>query len=301
MTKKLEESEGSRTVAGLVGAAPPRGAIKGTIFSIRAVFAHRELLWLLVRRDVKARYKDSRLGVAWSLIRPLATFAIYYVAIGKFLGAERAIPDFAIFIFIGLTAWGLFSEIISAATVSIVINAGLIKKVYIPREIFPISVVGSVGFNFLVQFAILVLATIVFGRAPWGPDLLFLPAALAALVIMSFAVGLLLSAVTVYLRDMQHLVEVFLLVLFWSSPIVYSYEFVHKTLQGGWVEQLYLANPFTPIVLGFQRAMWTAGSSQAWPPDLGLRLAIVGVGGIVLLGIAQRIFAKLEGRFAQEL
>ena len=285
----------------LVSAAPPRGAIRGTIFSVKAIVAHRELLGLLVRREIKARYKDSVLGLLWSLLRPLTMLLIYYIAIGKFLGAERSIPEFAIFIFTGLTAWGLFSEIISLSTNSIVSNAGLIKKVYVPREIFPLSTVGSAGFNFLTQFAILIVATIVLGQAPLTVSLLILPLALAVLLLVSFSIGLLLSALNVYLRDVQHLVEVLLLLLFWASPIVYSYEFVHKVLQGGWLEQLYLANPFTPIVLGFQKAVWLGGSDQLWPPNLELRLVVVGLLSVLLLWVSHRVFAKLEGNFAQEL
>ncbi|WP_279586851.1 ABC transporter permease [Diaminobutyricimonas sp. TR449] len=265
------------------------------------MFGHRELLGLLVRREIKARYKDSSLGLAWSLLRPLTLLVIYYVAIGKFLGAERSIPEFAIFIFTGLTAWGLFSEIISASTTSIVSNSGLIKKVYVPREIFPLAAVGSAGFNFLVQFAILVLATLALGQLPLHRDLLLLPLALVVLVLVSFSVGLLLSALNVYLRDIQHLVEVLLLVLFWASPIVYSYEFVHTALQGNWLEQVYLANPFTIIVLAFQKSMWIAGSEQLWPDFLELRLVITGLISLVVLWVAQRVFARLEGNFAQEL
>lgn len=285
----------------LTSAAPPKGAIRGMVFSVKAIVAHRELLTLLVRREIKARYKDSSLGIAWSLLRPLTMLLIYYVAIGKFLGAERSIPEFAIFIFTGLTAWGLFSEIISSSTVSIVANAALIKKVYIPREIFPLSAVGSAGFNFLTQFVILIAATIVLVQPPLAPNLFLLPLALAVLLLVGFSIGLLLSALNVYLRDVQHLVEVLLLLLFWASPIVYSYEFVHNVLKGGWLEQLYLANPFSLIVLGFQKAIWVAGSDQLWPPNLELRLVIVGLLSVLMLWAAQRVFARLEGNFAQEL
>ncbi|MHB1172989.1 MAG: ABC transporter permease, partial [Lacisediminihabitans sp.] len=117
--------------APLVTAGPPRGWIIGTSYSIRAIWGHRELLGLLVRREIKARYKDSSLGLIWSLLRPLTQLLIYYVAIGKFLNAERSVPDFAIFVFTGLTIWTLFAEVLSGATTSIVANSGLIKKVYL--------------------------------------------------------------------------------------------------------------------------------------------------------------------------
>ena len=128
---------------------------RGTWMSLVEVFDHRELLGRLVSREVRAKYKNSSLGIVWSLMRPLAQLLIYYVAIGQFLGAARSIPDFAIFVFTGLTAWALYSEIVTAGTNSIVNNSGLVKKVYVPREIFPLAAVGASIFNFVVQFAIL--------------------------------------------------------------------------------------------------------------------------------------------------
>ena len=119
----------------LVPAGPVNGVVSGTADSIRGVWRYRELLDLLVRRELKSRYKDSALGFLWSLIRPLTQLLVYYIAIGKFLGAERSIPDFAIYIFTGLTAWALFSEIVSAGTGSIVANGGLVKRSpVLPRE-----------------------------------------------------------------------------------------------------------------------------------------------------------------------
>ncbi|MHB1173123.1 MAG: ABC transporter permease, partial [Lacisediminihabitans sp.] len=159
----------------------------------------------------------------------------------------------------------------------------------------------SALFNFAVQFAILLIATIALGRAPLHMDLFYLPLALAVVLLFSFAFGLLLSAINVYLRDFQHLVEVLLLVLFWASPIVYSYTLVHKALNGNWLEQIYLWNPMTVVVMGFQKAMWISGANETWPPDLPLRLVIVGIMSVGLLWVSQRVFARLEGNFAQEL
>lgn len=287
----------------LASAGPDKGAIRGLAYSVKAILDHRELLGLLVNREIKARYKDSSLGFLWSLLRPLTQLLIYYVAIGKFLGAERSVPEFAIFVFTGLTAWGLFSEILASSTSSIVSNSGLIKKVYIPREIFPLAAVGSAGFNFLVQLIILLGATVVLGSPPVTPNLIFLPLSLAVLLVFAFSLGLLLSALNVYLRDIQHLVEVLLLVLFWASPITYSFTFVHRALNGNWVEQLYLANPVTLIVMGFQKAIWVAGAESQTlnPGELAIRLGIAGFLSLILLWIAQRVFARLEGNFAQEM
>ncbi|MRG60552.1 ABC transporter permease [Agromyces sp. CFH 90414] len=277
---------------------------RGTWASLTEVFGRRELLGRLISREISAKYKNSSLGVVWSLMRPLAQLVIYFVAIGQFLGAARSIPEFAIFVFTGLTAWSLYSEIISAGTTSIVANGGLVKKVYLPREIFPLAAVGAALFNFVIQFGILVLATAVLGQFPWHADLGYLPLSIAIILVYATAIALVLSALNVYLRDVQHLVEILLLILFWASPIVYSAGFVHEAIGGTWIEQLYLANPITLAVLGMQKAMWLAGTTdpeQYWPPNLALDMGIALIVGIVLLWIGQRIFSRLQSNFAQEL
>jgi ABC-2 type transport system permease protein len=277
----------------------------GTWSSIADIWSQRELLGLLVRRELKSRYKDSSLGIVWSLIRPLAQLLIYYFAIGQVLGAARNIPSFAVFVFTGLITWTLFTDIISSGTTSIVNNSGLVKKVYLPREIFPLSSVGSALFNFAVQLIILIGATLVLGQAPWNANLLYAPLSLAVIIIFATALSLLLSAVNVYLRDIQHLVEVAVLILFWASPIVYSFGFIDQKLHGNWLEQIYLANPITLAVLGMQRAFWVAGTTTStltnWPADLAPRLWVALAISIVLLWLCQRIFSKLQGNFAQEL
>ncbi|MDN4598394.1 ABC transporter permease [Leifsonia virtsii] len=284
-----------------------QGFFRGSGRSLADVWAHRELLWLLVKREIKARYKDSSLGLVWSLARPLIQLLIYYFAIGQILGAARNTPDFAIFVFTGLTTWGLFSEIVSGSTGSILGNGGLVKKVYLPREIFPLSTVGGAMFNFLVQLVVLLLAIVVLAHFPFGVNLLLAPLSVVMLVVFATAVGLVLSAINVYLRDTQHFVEIALLVLFWASPIVYPFTFVNQALHGNWLEQLYLANPVTIAIIGMQKALWAGGlegtgaTAQVWPSDLALRLVIMLVISTILLWISQRVFSRLQGNFAQEI
>jgi len=270
--------------------------------TVREIWRRRELVGLLVRRELRARYKGSSLGIVWSLIKPLVQLLVYYLAIGQILGAARSIPSFAIFVFIGLTTWTLATEIITSGTRSIVDNAGLVKKVTLPREIFPLAAVGSALVNLGIQFIVLLAAMIAIGQFPLSWGALWLFPSLLLIVTFSSAIGLLLSAVNVYLRDIQHLVEVVLIVAFWTSPIVYAYSFV-STLQLGWLLQVYLLNPITLGVLGMQRALWVAGAGVpgAFPPHLGQRILIAFVISAVLLWVSHRIFQKLQGNFAQEL
>ncbi len=281
-------------------AGPRPGFFAGTVQSVRDILAQRELLDMLIRRELKARYKDSSLGFLWSLLKPLALLLIYYVAIGKFLGAARDIPDFAVFIYTGLTAWTLFSEIITGGTSTIVTNAGLIKKVYLPREVFPLSVVGSAMFNFAIQLVILVGATVAVGAIPTGGRWIYFVLALAVLVVFATAWAFLLSAVNVYLRDVQYLVEIALMILFWASPIVYSWGLTVGKIPG-WAETLYLANPMTLVILGFQETFWVSGDGQLRPENMAGRLGLTLVVSIAFLWLCQRLFARLQANFAQEL
>lgn len=282
-----------------------QGFFRGTGRSIAEIWARRELLTLLVRRELKARYKDSSLGVLWSLVRPLTQLLIYYFAVGQILGVAKAVPDFAIFVFVGLTGWTLFIEIVGNGTKSIINNSGLVKKVYLPREIFPLASVGGALFSFAMQFLILITATLVLQRFPLTPDLGYALLGVVLIIVFGTALGILLAGLTVYLRDLEHLVEVILAVLFWASPIVYSYSFVSQAISGTWLEQLYLANPATVAILGMQKGLWLAGSlaegGVVWPPDLAVRMWIALGVSLILLWISQRIFARLQGNFAQEM
>lgn len=302
MTTLEPEARSARLAADAWHTSTPTvGLFRGAGRSLREVIGQRELLNLLVRRELKSRYKDSALGFLWSLIRPLSVLIVYYVAIGKFLGAERAIPQFAIYIFTGLTAWQLFQEIVTSGTASIVGNAGLVRKVYLPREVFPLSTVGSALFNSLTQLVILAAAVLLTRQVPTGSRLLYVPLSLAVLVAFATALGLALSAVNVYLRDVQYLVEISMTVFFWLSPVVYSWELVSNAVHDSWIETVYLYNPVTLAVLGMQRALWVAGTGEPVPDHLGTRLVIALGVGLVVLFLGQRLFARLEGNFAQEL
>lgn len=289
-------------------AGPRPGLIRGTVQSLRDIVDQRELMGLLVRRELKARYKDSVLGFFWSLARPLAMLLVYYIAIGKFLNAEYVpgrnpggIPAFAIFIFTGLTAWQLFADIVVGGTGSIVGNSGLIKKVYLPREVFPLSVIGAALFNFAIQLCVLTVATVALRQFPTGTRWLYFLLAVLTTIVFAAALALLLSAVNVYLRDVQYLVEILIMIFFWASPIIYSWKFVSDKLGGTIWETIYLANPMTQVVLGFQRTFWVAGDGQPYPDNLAGRLGITLGVSVILLWISQRVFSRLQANFAQEL
>lgn len=273
--------------------------------AVREIIEERHLLGLLVRRDIKARYKDSALGLLWTLINPLVQLIVYYAVMGQILGAARGIEDFAIYIFSGLTIYALFSEVLSGSTASIVANAGLVKKIYVPREVYPLAAVGAGSFTFLVQVGVLVGATLVLARPPLAIDILYFFPSVLVVLIFGTAFGLLLAALNVYLRDVQYLTGIVLMLALWAAPIVYGWTMVQEVFQRfgwpNWLLEVYTNNPLTLAVLGFHKAFWISGSASDYPEGLGLRMVVAILVGLVLLWVCQRVFARLQGNFAQEL
>lgn len=267
------------------------------------LWSRKDLLRLLIDREIRAKYKGSAFGILWSLAKPLTQLLIYFIAIGQILGAARSIPGFAVFVFVGLTAWSLFSEIVSQSSTAIISNGGIIKKVNVPRELFPLSVVGTSFFNFLIQVSILGLAVLIVGAFPNPADFWILFPAITIIMLFSTGLAYLVSAINVYVRDLQHLIDVAIAVLFWLSPMVYSFKLVKQGLQIPWLIDIYLANPMTVAVLGFQRALWAEGQNDNanFPDHLMIRMAIMIVVGIVFVGISQVVFRRLQNNFAQEI
>jgi ABC-2 type transport system permease protein len=284
---------------------PEKRGVGALWLQIRDIARHRQLLWLLTRRDLQVRYRGSVLGFLWTLIKPLILLATYYVILGQVLGAAKGITNFGIYVFSGLTIYMLFSESLGAAAGSIVGNGGLVKKIYVPREIFPLAAVGGAIFMFAMQLVVLVGAVVLFQQWPDPSGLLFLLPAIALILVYVVAVGLLLSAMNVYLRDVQYITEILLTLMMWGSPIVYSWQMVKGLLVRfnlpDWLLEVYTNNPLTLAVLGFHRALWSGGSPADYPPDLAVRMAIAGLVGVVFLGAAHWAFQRMQGNLAQEL
>lgn len=284
----------------LVG--PPTGRFSG-FRALGEVWRSRRLLAMFVKRDIKAKYKDSVFGIFWTLIRPLVQLLVFYLVIGKFLGAERGIPLFAVYIFTGLTAWGLFSEIITSGTASIVGSSGIVKKIYLPRELFPLSAVGVALFNFVIQLLILVVAALLLRPGLDVANLTYFVPSVLLLILFGSGTAIALSALNVQLRDIQYLVEVALMILMWASPIMYGWSMAASTLQNPITLGLYTANPVTLAVLGFQVAFWDSPNTPAgmFPDNLMPMLWIAVFASIVYFLICQRIFARYQGSFAQAI
>lgn len=297
------ESSTSQGALYLVNA--PSSFFSGFRSSMVEIWQFRELLGNLLRKELKIRYRDSILGFLWSVQLPLVQLLVYWLVVGQFL-AGGAVPYYGIFMFAGLAVFTLFSETLTSATASIVGNAGLIKKVYFPRELVPLAAVGASVVNFGIQFGVLATATVIASliSGVW-PDLSLIGLPIlgfVTLVIFATAVGLILSAVNVYLRDVQHMVAVVTMLWFWLTPVLYSAHQVATSVPR-FVYEVYLLNPVAPVVLSFQKFFWPQGAGTVYDfsDHLGLRMLGSLAFSLVLLWIAHRVFSRVQGNFAQEL
>ncbi len=267
---------------------------------VRDIFRYRELLVNLVRKDLKVRYKSSVLGFLWSLLNPAMLLLVYYFVFSVLLGS--GIARFPIYLLSGLLVWNLFNVGFISATGSVVASAGIVNKVWFPREVLPLSAIGAALVHFFLQGIVMIVTLLAFQHPVSWAYLPLLPFALFALLLFVAAVSILMSALNVYLRDVQHLVEILLLPWFFCSPIVYSYDLIADKM--GRFSALYLVNPVTPVVLVFQRAIYGDFSEivHQFPYWWYVRnIAIVTVVSSLLLAFSLTVFRRLEGNFTEEL
>lgn len=265
---------------------------------------------------MKVKYKSSVLGALWSMLNPVLYLAVFTLVFSVVL--RNDIRDFPVYLLSGLLAWNLFSTSLSLASRSVVDNANLVTKVYFPREILPLSSVGTALVDFGLQALVLVAFMVTSGYDFTRIDLLLLPLSMFALLAFTSALGLWVAGLNVRYRDTQHLLNLSLLAWFWVTPIVYPSGFVYTELSsreflGIRLFDLYLANPMASVVMGFQRALYGTVSYPVEggrevivlaPVSLGWLALLIGgvaVGSLLLLFLAWRTFFHLSGDFAEEL
>ena len=289
----------------------PAGRTSGVFKDIKDLLGTRELLGALLGRELAGQYKGSFLGLGWTLIRPLVMLFIYAIVVGQFLGAARSVEQFAIFIFVGLIFWNLISSSISSGSTSMTVNGALLKKVWFPREVLPLTSFVVSAVNFIVQFGVLILAFLLFNSWPQIGNLLYLIPIFLIVFPVAFGMSLIFSVLNVRFRDTQFIVEVGLILGFWLSPILYPWTFAHQFLAGlpfgAFWQQLYLLNPFGLVVMAAQQALWPPMGTEAgkayqfFDSPFATRLWLSVLASWVFLYIAQRIFARMAGTVVVDL
>ena len=253
----------------------------------KELFQYRELLKTNVKKDIRGKYKASFLGVLWSFINPLLQVLVYAIVFPYIMRVQT--DNYLIFLICGIIPWTWFTNSITNGTTCITNNANLIKKVYFPREILPISIVTSGLINFLISCIIIVLF-VLFGGVGLSWHLIFLPLIVIVQYIISLSLVFLLSAFNVYVKDVEYMVVFLLNLFFYATPILYSTE-----MFSGWFMWIFKLNPLAHIINAYRDIFYVHQVPQI------LSLLMLLVGGLILLILCYLVFKKLEKRFAEEV
>lgn len=218
--------------------------------SFKELILYKDLFYTLAWREFRVRYAQTFLGFAWAFLQPLATLAIFFFVFGKAIKVDTGSIPYPVFALTGLTAWAYFSFVVSNAGKSIISESAMIKKIYFPRLVIPLSkaLVGVI--DFLISFLLLIIAMIYF-QVPITTNILWLPLFLILITLVSLGVGIWISALSIRFRDVQHIIPFFIQIGLYATPVAYSANLIQKKYQIIY----YLLNPLAGVIEGFRWCM----------------------------------------------
>ena len=257
----------------------------GVQLNLGDLWAYRELLYFLMWRDIKVRYKQTLMGVSWVIIQPLLTMVIFTLVFTRFVKLDEGNIPYPLFAYAGLLLWTFFSVSVTSGTHSLISNTSLVTKVYFPRAFIPAAAVGAGLVDFSVG-AVPLAALAIYYRVhvTWG--LLLLPVFVLLGAMLALSVGMIASALTVRYRDLRHALPFLLQLWMFASPVLYPVHLVGP--QWRWA---FAANPMTGVLEGFRAAL--TGTPFDWP-----LVAVPAAAAPVLVCAAYYVFRRLEDTFA---
>lgn len=253
----------------------------------KELYQYRELLKSNIKKEIRGKYKGSFLGVLWSFVNPLLSVLIYAIVFPFILRDSQ--PNYVTFLVIGVLPWSFFTTVVNQGTTSIIYNGGIIKKVYFPREILPISIVTSGVINFLISCLIIFIFLIASGIG-FSLYILWLPVIIIIQYLLLLGIIFITGAVNVYVRDSEYIITFFVNMLFYATPILYNPTLFPEKFR--WILHL---NPLSTIITSYRDIFFYKHS-----PNL-FALLLVGLFSIFTTLIGYAIFQKLKKGFAEEL
>lgn len=255
------------------------------VFNLRELWNYRDLLYILVERDLKIRYKQTIIGAAWAVLQPLITMVIFAFFFGKISGVPSDGLPYPIFAYAGLLPWTFFSNAVTNSGNSLVMNSSLITKVYFPRMIVPIATVIASFLDFIIASVFLILMMIYYDIGI-SPNLLMLPVVISLIIVLAVGIGLWTAALNVKYRDVRFALPFVIQIGLFITPIIYPLSSVPDDWH--WVMSL---NPLTGFIEAFRDACF--GHPFDWM-NLGISTAVT----LIILFFTMRIFRKMERSFA---
>lgn len=250
------------------------------------LWEYRELLYFLIWRDLKVRYRQTVLGASWAVLQPFMTMAVFTLFFGLVAGLPSDGVPYPLFAYTALVPWTFFAQGVALSSNSLVANQALIRKVYFPRLVIPIATVASIVVDFAIAFAAL-LAMMAYYGAPIPPQAVWLPLFVLLAIVAAAGVGLWLSALNVLYRDVQHVVPFLVQTWLFATPIVYPSSLIPEP----W-HTLYGLNPMAGVVDGFRWALLGTGT----PPGPMLVVSVLSATTILVSSLF--VFRRIERQFA---
>ena len=256
--------------------------------TLKELIAYKSMIGSLIQRDLRGRYKGSVLGFAWTFLNPLLQLCVYTVVFSAIMRA--GIEDYYLFLFVALIPWIFFSSSLTGGASCIFSQKELVKKIYFPREVLPISYVTSCFVNMLLSFLVVFALIAVSGSGFCPQALACLPIVMLTEYVLCLGIALIVSACTVYLRDLEHMIGVLLMAWIYLTPVMYDIRFIPKDLF-----YLFYMNPMTPIAAAYREILY-----YKQIPDLsGLVACLLFALSAVCAGLV--IFTGLQKNFVEEL
>lgn len=264
----------------------PRSGWRGVDW--KELLEYRDLLWFMIWRNIKVRYAQSAIGVGWAVIQPLASMVVFTIVFGGLVGVESDGAPYAVFSFVALVPWTYFSNCLTEGTASMVSNAHMISKIYFPRLIMPIAVLGARMVDFFIAFLIMLLLLLWYGIVP-NSGVLALPFLVLIMAMSAAGLGLALTALAIQYRDINYGMNFAVQLLMYGAPVVYP----ASMIKGGWL-YLYALNPMVGVIEGFRAALL---SSRPMPWAMIIEGAIVSAllfaGGLLYFRRKENVFADV--------
>lgn len=251
------------------------------------LWEYREVLYYLVWRDLKVRYRQTLLGVAWAFIQPLFGMVLFTIIFGKLVKVPSDGLPYAVFALAGLVPWNFFGTALTQSSNSLVVNSALLRKVYFPRLLLPLGRVLGCLPDLGLAFGLLLVMAWWYGLRPSPASLAWVPALVGLALLTALAAGIWLSALNVRFRDIQHLVPFLVQLWMFATPIVYP----SSLLPPRW-RTLYALNPMVGVVDGFRWALLGSGT----PPSA--TMAASALGAVIILATGAFFFRRVEKSFA---
>ncbi len=256
--------------------------------TLREIYEYRTMIVSLIRRDLRGRYKGSALGFAWTFLNPLLQLGVYTVVFSIIMRA--GIEDYYLFLFVALIPWLFFSTSVSAGASCVMAQKEMVKKIYFPREVLPIAHVTCQLVNMLLSFVVVFAVLLLSCKGISLQALLYLPIVIVAEYFLAISITMIVSAVTVYLRDLEHVLVILTMAWQFLTPVMYSIDMVPEELRS-----IFNINPMTPIIVAYRDILYYKRL-----PEIG-NLLYGFVLSTILLVIGWLVFGRLKKHFAEEM